>query len=476
MGTGIFQSQRQVAAAQQKQRTKNKRQTVKKVATSNNQSVKKANADPGVPNLRTVKQALDRKAHREKEKEDRRNKHFQDSINRQLQQTTPLTLEQTFEREAEAAADQGELQSASQDAVAKTWYYRELRQLIDESDILLEVLDARDPLGCRNEQIERAILSSMQSDQSTPKRLILVLNKIDLIPFDALSAWLKYLKQFYPVVAFKSSTQNQSGHLNRRELSSFTQTQLKGESTELNSTMTDELTRSGCLGASTLIQLIKNYSRNLKMKKNLTVGVIGLPNTGKSSLINSLKRAKAVAVGNKPGITKSLQRVKLDNQVTLIDSPGVMWVGKGIKCNEEDKGLFLRNCLRVDQLNDPVEAASQVIQAVSLSELARIYGMEDCDSVKPDAFLPLLAKRMGKLLPGGVPNVEAVSRIVVQDVNSGKIPFHRDPPTAPITSTEEARAEVQVVTGWAKEFDIDALLAGDGDVRVEHEEEEAMED
>ena len=62
-----------------------------------------------------------------------------------------------------------------------------------------------------------------------------------------------------------------------------------------------------CLGAETLLQLLNNYARSFNIKTSITVGVIGLPNVGKSSLINSLKRSRAAHVGNTPGVTKTLQ-------------------------------------------------------------------------------------------------------------------------------------------------------------------------
>jgi nuclear GTP-binding protein len=66
-------------------------------------------------------------------------------------------------------------------------------------------------------------------------------------------------------------------------------------------------TMDQCLGADTLLQLLKNYARSHKIKKAITVGIIGFPNVGKSSLINSLKRTRAVNTGARPGVTRSSQ-------------------------------------------------------------------------------------------------------------------------------------------------------------------------
>ena len=97
---------------------------------------------------------------------------------------------------------------------------------------------------------------------------------------------------------------------------------------------------AGCLGADTLLQLLKNYTRNLNIKTSITVGVIGLPNVGKSSLINSLKRARVAQVGNTPGVTRAVQEVHLDRNIKLLDSPGIVFSAA------DDAGAALRNCVK----------------------------------------------------------------------------------------------------------------------------------
>jgi len=73
----------------------------------------------------------------------------------------------------------------------------------------------------------------------------------------------------------------------------------------------NDLQTSKCVGASTLMSLLSNYCRNKDIKTSIRVGVVGLPNVGKSSLINSLKRARACSVGATPGVTKTMQEVSL---------------------------------------------------------------------------------------------------------------------------------------------------------------------
>lgn len=87
----------------------------------------------------------------------------------------------------------------------------------------------------------------------------------------------------------------------------------------------------------------------LQIKKSITVGVVGLPNVGKSSLINSLRRCHVVNVGATPGLTRSMQEVQLDKNVKLLDCPGVVMARSG----ESDASIALRNCKRIEKLDDP---------------------------------------------------------------------------------------------------------------------------
>ncbi|CAJ1432633.1 unnamed protein product, partial [Effrenium voratum] len=123
----------------------------------------------------------------------------------------------------------------------------------------------------------------------------------------------------------------------------------------------DGLLRSthAVVGADELMQLLKNYSRQsgTHMKGHISVGVVGYPNTGKSSVINSMKRHSAVETGARAGVTRMAQEVQLDSKVTLIDSPGVVFEGSG-----NDPSTVLRNVVRVESVSDPVA----VVEALAL--------------------------------------------------------------------------------------------------------------
>lgn len=145
----------------------------------------------------------------------------------------------------------------------RAMYMRELAQVIAESDVVVEVLDARDPLGCRSAEVERRVLLSESALFGDSKRLVLLLNKIDLVPCDVLAKWMRVLRRRFPVIAFKASTQSQ-----RRK----SQSRMRFQS----ATLRRKGTTSECVGADALMQLLKNYCRTLDLKAPITVGVCNL--------------------------------------------------------------------------------------------------------------------------------------------------------------------------------------------------------
>ncbi|KAK7268610.1 hypothetical protein RIF29_21312 [Crotalaria pallida] len=106
--------------------------------------------------------------------------------------------------------------------------------------------------------------------------------------------------------------------------------------------------------------LFNNMHDSLKfqIKKSITVGVIGLPNVGKSSLINSLRRSRVANVGETLGLTRSLQEVQLDKNIKFLDCPGVVM----LKSQENNASVALQNCKRIKKLDDPIAPVKEILK------------------------------------------------------------------------------------------------------------------
>jgi len=212
-----------------------------------------------------------------------------------------------------------------------------------------------------------------------------------------------------------------------------------------------------------LLGLLKNYCRVLGSKKGcVTVGIVGYPNVGKSSIINSLKRARAVGVSSRPGFTTNLQEVVLDKNIRLIDSPGVVF-DDTITTGD----VLLRNCVDPDTLPDPIAAIASLIERCQHDSLLLTYEIPDFGT-SVDLFLGMVAKKFGKVGKGGIPDKISAAKMVLKDWNAGKVPYYTPPPTA----EEHAERVVEtrsamIVSEFGKVFDVakmdETLLSGLGE-------------
>jgi len=310
-------------------------------------------------------------------------------------------------------------------------FYKEFQQVIGDSDVIIQVLDSRDPIGTRSAEAEEAVRS--QSD----KKLILVLNKCDLVPIDNLQNWVAYLKQTAGcvVLPFKANTQKQKDRF--------------GSVGTVNMSHQASMDTKKTIGISDLLGLLGTWARGTA--GGLTVGVIGMPNVGKSSLINSLKRSKACNVGAKPGVTRACQLVHLDSKLRLVDSPGVIF--------SKDKGNEAMNI-------------ETILARVPRETLMNQYGIEEYGD--EEQFLSLIAKKFGQMKKGGIPNPTAAEQKIIHDWNTGAIRFFTEPPELSSTTTSTA-----FVTDLAQPFTLDKFetttLTPDAEMEDEDEDDVEME-
>ena len=342
------------------------------------------------------------------------------------------------------------------------------KQVVDAADVVLYVLDARDPDGTRSKEVEREIMAA----EGGSKRLILILNKIDLVPPPVLKGWIQHLRRYFPTLPLKASNGAANAH-------SFDHKQLTVKGT-----------------SETLFHALKSYAHSKQLKRSISVGVIGYPNVGKSSVINALMArlnkgsSNACPTGAEAGVTTNLREVKLDSKLKLIDSPGIVFPNAGDKSGgkknqkqEEQARLVLLNAIPPKQIEDPIPAVNLLIKRLSTSEnliakMLEVYNIPalvGTGSDKTTDFLIHVARKRGRLGKGGVPNIESAAMTVVNDWRDGRIQGWVNAPILPVVTTTEgapANAEPgvdtrQIVTEWAKEFKIDGLWGdGEGDEQM----------
>uniref|UniRef100_A0A3Q4BAB8 Uncharacterized protein n=1 Tax=Mola mola TaxID=94237 RepID=A0A3Q4BAB8_MOLML len=311
-------------------------------------------------------------------------------------------------------------------------YYREFKKVrIESSDVILEVLDARDPLGCRCPQVEQAIIQS-----GTNKKIVLVLNKIDLVSKEIVEKWISYLRNEFPTVAFKASTQQQNKNLKRSNV-------------PVTQATTELLNSSACVGADCLMKLLGNYCRNLDIKTAITVGVVG-------KVLNILI-CRFSNIGATPGVTKCLQEVHLDKHIKLLDCPGII-----MATSTTDAAMILRNCVKIEQLVDPLPPVEAILCRCNKAQIMEHYGVPDFHTALE--FLSLLARRQGKLRKGGLPDTDKAAKSVLMDWTGGRISYFTHPPE---THTLPTHVSAEIVTEMGKAFDWDELEKGNQEVLAE---------
>ncbi|XP_060095941.1 guanine nucleotide-binding protein-like 3 [Heteronotia binoei] len=379
---------------------------------------RKPKKDIGIPNAAPFKEDILREAEQRKQRREELRK--QQKLERQKE------LEKKRKQEANKDAskeEQCEKESTSKPKAnpkqqinknSKQFFCKELKKVIEASDVVLEVLDARDPLGCRCPQVEQFV---GQSDGGKP--LLLVLNKIDLIPKENLEKWLHYLNKEIPTVAFKSAMQKKDRTAAKRV------------------TKIDLSLASLCFGGDCLVKLLQEHST--VKEKVVQVGVVGFPNVGKSSIVNSLKEARVCNVGPMRGLTKCMQIVNIDNQIRMLDSPSII-----VAPSNPPHALVLRSTTDVDSANlfDSVDA---ILKHCSKQQIMMYYNIPNYGN--PLEFLTLLAQKRGMLKKKGVPNVEAAAKLVLCDWTGAKMSYYSQPPALWIPSphlSAEALAAVKL--------------------------------
>ena len=264
------------------------------------------------------------------------------------------------------------------------WYpghMKKTRELIAENlkmvDIVIEVIDARIPVSSRNPIIDELV--------ETKKRII-ILNKSDLSDGKANARWSDYFKKQGSMVLAMN-----------------------------------------CMSGGGVNQLYKILNRlqdekneGQIRKKPLRMMIVGVPNVGKSSLINRMTGKKSAKTGDRPGVTKGKQWLGLENGMQLLDTPGILWP----KFEDPEVGLNLAFCGSIkDEILDVATLALELIKVLQKDYPQLLKDRYKLDEIEEDALTNMenIALKRGFILPGKRIDYERCGKTVLDEFRSGKI-------------------------------------------------------
>ncbi len=254
-------------------------------------------------------------------------------------------------------------------------------------DIVIELLDARIPLSSRNPDIQEI---------TKGKKKIILLNKCDLADEKVSQAWVKYFEKEAKTIL----TDANSGKGMDKILK------------VIDTMMQDEIERQKQRG---------------RMNKTIRVMILGIPNVGKSSLINRIAKKNSMEVGNKPGVTRKKQWVRIGKNQELLDTPGVLWP----KFEGEEVALNLAFTGTIkDDILERVEIAYELLKKLDTKYRKNILerykiSPEQWQNVEKNenkfyALMQLIGQKRGAIVQGGMVDDEKVARIILEDFRNCK--------------------------------------------------------
>lgn len=273
---------------------------------------------------------------------------------------------------------------------------RQIKEDVNIIDVVVEILDARIPVSSQNPDIKELVKN---------KKRIILLNKSDLADKDENQKWVKYFRQ----QGITAVLTNANTGIGMKELLA-----------KIEELMKEEMERQAARG---------------RVGKTIKVMVLGIPNVGKSSLINKVTSKKSAQVGNRPGVTKQKQWIKLSNKIDLLDTPGVLWpkfesqeVGLNlsyigtIKDENLDITEIVYNLLRVLKENYMENLMTRYkFTFEEYQELCREKEDVEGECNKIITLMELIAKKRGCIKQGNVLDIDKICGIILEEFRSGKI-------------------------------------------------------
>ncbi len=259
---------------------------------------------------------------------------------------------------------------------------KEILESLKLVDLVYEVIDARLPWSSKIKDISEIIGSKLK---------IIVMTKRDLCDEKETQKWINYYKtKGYEVIGVDLKT-----NPNLKPLIALTNKLIK----DVND---------------------KRLQQGLKPRK-IRVMVMGIPNVGKSTLINCLVGKKVTKIGNQPGVTKSLEWIRINNEFELLDTPGLLWPHLG----NHTTALNLASLTAIKEEVLPLEAvACHILKKLSKYyplSLKERYGLDSFDLNNPHLALELIGRQRGCLIKGGEIDYEQVFKVIINDLKKGII-------------------------------------------------------
>lgn len=256
---------------------------------------------------------------------------------------------------------------------------REMEKNIKLVDILIELLDARIPLSSRNPDIDRL---------ANGKYRLAILNKTDLADPKTTEKWAEYFKD--------------------KNIRTITLDSRKNKDAKKITSVVLEICK----------EKLERDKRKGLLQRPIKAMVVGIPNVGKSTFINSYAGKASAKTGNKPGVTKGLQWINLGKDINLIDTPGILWP----KFDDPDIGIRLA---LIGSINDNIiskyDLALNLIEYLKINYcgiISKRYNIEETDI---EEILKSIADSRKCLLKGGEPDIEKAAAILIDDLRSGSL-------------------------------------------------------
>lgn len=257
---------------------------------------------------------------------------------------------------------------------------RQMKEDIKLIDLVIELLDARIPISSRNPDID---------DLGKNKSRLVLLNKADLADEEQNNKWISYFKE-KGIIALKINSKNRQG--------------IKEINNAVNIACKEKIER--------------NKKRGI-INRPIRAMVVGIPNVGKSTFINAYAGRNCAKTGNKPGVTKGKQWIKLSKTLELLDTPGILWP----KFDDKKIGMHLAFIGSMnDNILDVSEMAYQLIKLLNniypdaIKSRYNIEGHEE-----PVQVMYQVAEVRGCKLKGNQPDLDKTSSIIMDDFRSGKL-------------------------------------------------------